>query len=472
MLDEGTRQTILRLRDEGHAIRAIARTLRISRGAVKDVLAAGIAEVPRLERVEICAPYHDVIIEQYGRCKGNLVRVHEELVAAGAEISYQALTGYCRRHGIGTPPTEPAGEYHFEPGQEMQHDTSPHEVKIGGKVLRAQTASLVLCYSRMVFIQLYPHFTRFACKVFLTEAVQYFGGACHTCMIDNTHVVVLHGTGKQMVPVPEMEAFGDRFGFVFAAHEKGDANRSARVERRFHYIENNFLAGREFADWDDVNRQAIVWCEKVNATFRNYLRAAARELLATESTHLVPLPIHIPEVYDLHHRIVDLEGYVNVHGCRYSAPYKLIGRRLEVRETKDRIDLYDGPRLVGSHRRCYTPASRAFDPAHRPPRGQGTPPAGPQAEEREVVAAAPELADYVRELRTRSPGRGTTPLRRLARMLREYPRAAFLSATASAAQYGLYDLDRLERLILRNVGRDFFPNPYGNHDEDHDQHDD
>ena len=43
-------------------------------------------------------------------------------------------------------------------------------------------------------------------------------------MIDNTHVVVLHGTGKEMVPVPEMAAFAERYGFAFAAHEKGDAN--------------------------------------------------------------------------------------------------------------------------------------------------------------------------------------------------------------------------------------------------------
>ena len=45
--------------------------------------------------------------------------------------------------------------------------------------------------------------------------------------------------------MPEMAAFAERFGFTFAAHEKGDANRSARVERPFDYIENNFLAGRD-----------------------------------------------------------------------------------------------------------------------------------------------------------------------------------------------------------------------------------
>ena len=47
-------------------------------------------------------------------------------------------------------------------------------------------------------------------------------------------------------------------------------------------------------------------------------------------------------------------------------------------------------------------------------------------------------------------------LRQLLRLLREYPREPFLAAIAEAAQYGLYDLDRVERMILRRVARDFF----------------
>src|SRR5438093_2828528 len=109
-------------------------------------------------------------------------------------------------------------------------------------------------------------------------------------MIDNTHVVVLKGTGRAMVPVPEMAAFADRYGFEFQAHEKGDANRSAHVERRFSYIENNFLAGRSFRDWEDANRQAREWCDRVNAKFRDDLKASPRELFAAELSHLKPLP--------------------------------------------------------------------------------------------------------------------------------------------------------------------------------------
>jgi len=41
-------------------------------------------------------------------------------------------------------------------------------------------------------------------------------------------------------------------------------------------------------------------------------------------------------------------------------------------------------------------------------------------------------------------------------MVREYPREPLLAAVREAARYGLYDLDRLERMILRLVARDYF----------------
>jgi len=193
-------------------------------------------------------------------------------------VSYTALTAFCRRHGIGYAPPTPAGQYEFAPGEEVQHDTSPHELELGGKKRKVQTASAVLCYSRMLFFQCYPNFRRFDCKVFLTEALRFMGGATTRVMIDNTHVVVLRGGGRDMVPVPEMAAFGERFGFQFVAHAIGNANRSGRVERPFHFIENNFLAGRTFRSWEDLNQRAREWCDKVNSSYKKHIRAVLRRL--------------------------------------------------------------------------------------------------------------------------------------------------------------------------------------------------
>jgi transposase len=455
MLDQSTRQAILRLREQAHGSRAIARALGISRGAVRQVLADNVAEVPRLARLEKAEPHRADILELLGACKGNLVRVHQELVGRGAGLSYQALTAFCRRHGIGHLPPKPAGQYHFEPGQEMQHDTSPVDITIDGVTKRVQVASAVLCYSRMIFMAVFPTFNRFLCKVFLTDAVRYFEGTAKICMIDNTHVVVLHGTGKDMVPVPEMAAFSERLGFEFAAHEKGHANRSARVEGHFNFIQKNFIPGRTFASWEDLNQQARTWCDTTNVAFNRRWHASRRELFATERPHLVALPLWVPEVYALHQRHVDLEGYVSVHRNRYSVPYQLIGRELEVRETKDRIEVYQGPREVASHAKVVESMdARVTDPSHRPPRGEGRKARSAcRPEEAELQERMPELSGYVRALKER---RSLLALRGLLRLVREYPAGPVLKAVRLAEHYGLYDIERLERLVLRHIAGDYY----------------
>ena len=378
-------------------------------------------------------------------------------MADGADLSYQALTAFCRRQGIGQTPIVPAGRYHFEPGVEIQHDTSPHEVTVEGRKYKAQTASAVLCYSRMLFFQIQPTFQRFDCKVFLTAALRYMGGAPQRVMIDNTHVVVLRGSGKQMEPVPEMAAFAQRLGFGFVAHEIGDANRSARVERPFHFIENNFLAGRTFKSWEDLNEQARQWCDKVNAMYKKHIHAVPRELYAVERTHLKPLPAWIPDVYRLHQRTVDVEGYVSVQSKRYSVPASFIGRRVEVRETSGKIEIELDARHKVTHARIVTPEQmRVTLPEHRVPRGEGASKREPHPEEQAILAAAPEIAQYVEELKRKGRKVIALQLRQLLRLLRDYPREAFLGAIADAARYGLYDLDRVERMILRRVARDYF----------------
>ena len=457
MLSKRQRTTILELHRQGKRIRQIARLLEISRAAVKKVIRSASDEVPILIRSEKAQLYRQRILELFASCEGNLVRVHEELADEGLDLSYPGLTAFCRRHGIGTEPKEPAGQYDFAPGEETQHDTSPHIVPLGGKKQPAQCASTALCYSRMLFFQYYPRFQRFECKVFLTESAGYYKGTTTTMMIDNTHVVVLRGTGADMVPVPEMVAFGERFGFHFKAHEVGDANRSARVERPFRFIEKNFLAGRKFADWDDLNRQAREWCDRVNATYKKHIRAVPRELFAVERLHLKPLPAWIPEVYRLHERIVDVEALVSLHSNRYSVPGDWIGRRVEVRETKDKVEIQLGPRDLVTHERVWDATGERFIlPEHRRPRGQGIRKHRPEAEERAILELVPDIAEYVSALKQRTRKLPTLALRQLLRMVREYPRTALLGAIQEAARYGLYDLDRLERMILRRIAGDYF----------------
>src|SRR6516164_8117670 len=169
MLSQSQRTTILELYAQGMSKREIACAVKVSRLTVRKVLRSNSAAVPPLLRPERAEPYRQQILEWLPRCQGNLVRVWEELAASGLQLSYSALTAFCRRHGIGQSPAVAAGRYQFQPGEEVQHDTSPHEVHLGGKRRKVQTASAVLAYSHMLFFQMYPSFTRFDCKVFLTD---------------------------------------------------------------------------------------------------------------------------------------------------------------------------------------------------------------------------------------------------------------------------------------------------------------
>ena len=109
MLSKNQRMTILELHGQGMKFRQIAKALRISRQAVRKVIRSNSSEVPSIPRSERAQPHRQRLLELYASCSGNLVRVHEELVAEGAELSYQALTAFCRRHGIGQVEKKPAG---------------------------------------------------------------------------------------------------------------------------------------------------------------------------------------------------------------------------------------------------------------------------------------------------------------------------------------------------------------------------
>lgn len=474
MLDLDTRTAILRLRREGHGARTIARTLGVSRNAVRDVIRSGSAEVPPLERPEQLKEHLARVRDLYADCQGNVVRVLEELERAGVSVAYSTLTSFCRRYGIGVKTKDASGRYDFAPGEEMQHDTSPHTVPIGGRMRKVQCASLALWYSRVLFAQVYPRFSRFECRTFLTEGVLYFGGAAGRCVVDNTSVIVWRGLGADMEPAPIMAELGKRFDFVFVAHEPGDANRSGVVERNFDFIENNFYPGRTFESFADLNAQLREWCDRVNRKPRRLwgqTKAIPFELFAAERPVLKPLPLHVPEVYDLHTRRVDVEGYLSLHTNRYSVPVELIGRRLELRETMERVRIFDGHRLVADHERRESGlAARVTLPEHCGQRRRKSPPP-PSDEESALRNAAPALGVLVDRLRARHGGRAMRAVRQLYRMYLDYPTPSLVATVEDALSFGLIELGRIERMTLARIRGDFFRLEQIEPDDDEDEDD-
>ena len=459
MIDNDLRRVVFRLRAKHFGSRRIAKALSIARSTVAQILKEGTPEREPIHRPSGLDPYLEMIQQLYTRCDRNLVRVCEELeLAIDTAVPYSTLTRFCRDHGLGESQEKvPAGEYVFGPGVEMQHDTSPVTVTMEGIERPYQVASLKLGYSRARFIWFYRRFTRFHCKDFLSRAFTFFECVCARCMIDNTSVIVSHGTGKDAVMAPELQTLEKRFGFHFEAHEKGDANRSAKVERDFDFVQRNFLAGRRFRNDADLNRQAVEWCHKKNNKNNRKLRVPPSTLLPVERAHAKALPEWIPPVYQIHTRRVGVDGLVQLDANEYSAPARLIGRTITVRETMDEVVFLDGAQEICRHPRFpESERGRSVLPDHaRQPRRNRVR-TQPQPEELWLVAHSPVLAQYVAGLREHTGRSFGHHVRKLYGLCHDYDSAAIDAICTRAAEYGLFDVARLETMLLQEVGAKLF----------------
>jgi transposase len=447
------RDAVRTLQTQGQSLREISRVLKLSRNTVRRILRTPWpAAAEERQCLGVTLAY---LKSAFDRAQGNVVRVGQLLAAEyDLNVSYSTLTRWVRDAGLRTPPAR-AGEYTFGPGEEMQHDTSPHRVTLGDKTVTAQCAGLVLAYSRRLFVQYYPRYTRFEAKQFLLEAVRFMEGACPVCVIDNTSVMLAAGAGENAVIAPEMAAFARTLGFEFRAHRVGHPDRKGRIERNFFFVETNFLPGRSFTDFDDLNRQALAWCREVaNANTKRVLGMSPEAAYVIEKSYLQPLPSALPPVYEVLDRVVDLSGYASLESNRYSVPERLVGQTVTVYKYPARVEIHHRGRAVATHPRLIGQRdARSTDPMHHPSpiRFSRTP-----AIEAQLLRDRPELEAYAHALKQRGHGRGVRALRRLLEIQRTYPKEPFLAAIRQATHFGLYDLGRLEKLILQQVAGEFF----------------
>jgi transposase len=456
MLNKELRETIICLSQKGKSSRSIAELLQISRNTVRMVLKTGVT-TPSASSVNKESELIPVLREVFSRCQGNAVRVQEILREEyDIEIAYSTLTRLIQKHFL-RQPIKRVGEYDFEPGEEMQHDTSPHTVKLGDKEMKIQCASLVLAYSRKLYMQYYPCFTRFEVKCFLKEALEFMQGSCGRCIIDNTSVILAGGSGENAIIAPEMVIFSQMFNFRFVAHRIGHADRKARVERPFFYIERNFLVGRTFEDWEDLNTQARQWCLQVNDKEKRILGMSPEAAFVKEKPYLIALPEVMPPIYEHYQRIVDSKGFVNVETNRYSVPEEFISRRVDVYKYLEEVKIFQNHKSICTHlrargKRGYVSLIKGHHTRHHVVQTHQV----LQKTEGALLGQHEVLDAYLKNLKKRVRGSGLRQLTRLLNFKRTYPEKAFLEAIQKAYHYGLYDLNRLEGLIIKLVSGEYF----------------
>jgi transposase len=321
MIEPDKRKAIYLLHQEGMEIAEIARRLGVSPSTVA-VIIQQKGVMPHIIRSDKQQIDPELLRRLYQQCEGRIQRVYEKLVEEeNIQVKYSTLTRMLRELGISGPQKVRCERVPDQPGAEMQHDTTVYRIKLGDHVVKVIASLLYLRYSKRRYLKFYRVFNRFKMKVFLHEGLMLWGYAALQCIIDNTNLARLRGTGHRAVIHPEMEGFGKQHGFEFICHEVNHPNRKAGEERAFWTVETNFLPGRNFQSLEDLNQQAFEWSTvRMDNKPQGNTSLIPAKAFEHERGYLTPLPAHLPAPYEIHDRGTDQYGYTPFDSNYYWVP--------------------------------------------------------------------------------------------------------------------------------------------------------
>ena len=454
MISSEKRQSIYTLHKEGHSDRKISQMLQISRTTVKCIISEK-GELPAKTESRAEQDLNELIKILYESCQGRAQRVYERLTEEkGIDISYSSVTRRVRELELNRIPKR-SDRVADQPGEEMQHDTTIYQVRLGDKKEKLVASVLYFRYSKMKYLKLYRSFDRFRMKCFLHEALTHFGYSARTCIIDNTNLARLSGSGSTAVITEEMSRFSSQYGFQFICHELNHPNRKAGNERSFWTVETNFLPGRTFQDMTDLNNQALQWATVKMANrpiSRSHLIPAAA--FESEKHYLNRISEYIPNPYRQHERIIDQYGYIAFAANYYWIP-KLRSRAVTVLEYADRIKIFHKQilmveyplvcsvlknQIIKSDKILETRIPNNF--THK----------APEEEEKRLRSISDDVDHYMTWILSQA-GLNQRPklIRSLFRLSGKMEQSLFISTIQRAAAYKIADIPSLENIAFMQL---------------------
>jgi len=244
----------------------------------------------------------------------------------------------------------------FAPGECAQVDWGQYgTVTVGSTRRRLSFFVMVLCYSRMMYLEFtvleaMEHFL--ACH---QHAFEYFGAVPGAVMVDNLKCAVIkRHVGQAPVFNPRYLDFANHYGYQIRACGVGKGNEKGRVENAVGYVKKNFLAGLDIPDFRTVNPAAKAWLEEIaNVRIHGTTRKQPVEMFKTERPAMGRLPAMPCDTATPRPVRASNRFRIKLDSNRYSVPAEYAGAQLTMKAAIDTVRLYHGTNLIAQHLRSY-----------------------------------------------------------------------------------------------------------------------
>lgn len=354
----------------GLSERQIAKQLGISRNTVSKYLKLPEPAITALlsdtDRVKKLDDYRDYIVQLLQTYPGlSAVKVLRKLKAKvdALAVSDRSVRRYIQALKLEISVKQPR---YYEPvldmipGEQCQVDGGElRGVMIGGRETTVYFMVFVLSYSRLLHVSVSARPIDTDTLIRQHDAAfRYFGGMPAECVYDQTKLVVISETFRELQLNQRFHQYATAAGFHIRACEGYDPESKGKVEAGVKYVKYNGLYGETFTDWRDLERYLADWLDRTaNQRVHGRTGQSPRALYDREEQAKM-LPYLTPSCIDAASAMVtrkaDKTGLIAWQSNKYSVPMAYQSARVGVCEHNGQLRISDlsSGEVIAEHSVC------------------------------------------------------------------------------------------------------------------------
>lgn len=431
---------ILRLNEvEKWPIGTIASELGVHHSVVRRVLdRRGVPRPshPRRSKLDALVPFVEEALRKHPKlCASRVYHMCCERGYTGSESHFRRLVARLRPR----PDAEAFLRLRTMPGEQAQVDWGHFgKLRIGRAERPLVAFVMVLSYSRRIFLR---YFCSQKTEDFLRGhvlAFAHFAGVPKVVLYDNLKSAVLERQQDAIRFHPLLVEVSSHYHFEPRPVAVARGNEKGRVERAIQYVRRSFFAARPFRDLEDLNRQALEWCDGIalQRPWPEDRSITVADAFAREMEYLLAVPEQELALEERIEITVRKTPYVRFDLNDYSVPHDRIHRVLVVHASPDRVRIFEGVELVAEHERSYSRGEQIEAPEHVRALVAAKKRARKQRGSSRLCEAAPHSRELLARLAERGENLGAATSR-LLRLLDEFGAAEVDHAIKAALTKGV-----------------------------------
>ncbi len=310
-------------------------------------------------------PFKDDIVRMLEKHPYTAVQIFQHLQEQNYDGSYSMVKKYVRKV---RPRRAPAFlTLAFAPGECAQVDWGSYgSVNVGSTRRKLSFFVMVLCYSRMMYVEFTVSQTMEHFLYCHQNAFKFFGGVPEKIMVDNLKSAVLKRfIGQAPLFNPRYFDFANHSGFKIKACNIRKGNEKGRVENGVGYVKKNFLNGLDIPYFSAIHPAANRWMGSIaNVRIHGVTKEKPTKLFPRERDSLKALSPNSFDIGSVSQVRASSQFRVILDTNRYSVPAEYARTQLTLKAYPDRLCVYTGDKLIARHDRNYDRNKDFEDPDH------------------------------------------------------------------------------------------------------------